>query len=146
MSINNVIFFRDCINYQAGRITEHGTTTIISEMSDNSYSTYSSQNDIDINMEDANGSPTAIDAVFIKYQGSISQYVFTPTGGVGSAFTRTVPTTVDTYEGTTTDLEVGGFTHDLYEITADTTATSVRLQFSGSNIRIYALMLLRKRR
>ena len=141
MSINNVIFFRDCINYQAGRITEHGTTTIISEMSDNSYSTYSSQNDIDINMEDANGSPTAVDAVFIKYQGNLSSYVFTPTGGTGSAFTRTVPTTVDTYEGTTTDLTVDGFEHDLYELTTDTTATSVRMQFTGTPS-IYALMLL----
>ena len=142
MALSNVIFFRDPVNYQDGRITEHGTTTVVSEMSDNSYSTYSSQNDIDINMEDANGSPTAVDAIFLKYTGDISQYVCTPSGGTGSAFTRTVPTTVDTYEGTTTDLEVDGFTHDLYELTADTTATSVRLQFSGSNIRIYALMLL----
>ena len=141
MSINNVIFFRDCINYQAGRITEHGTTTVVSEMSDNSYDTSSTVTDIDINMEDANGSPTAIDAVFIKYQGSISQYVFTPTGGTGSAFTRTVPTTVDTYEGTTTDLTVDGFEHDLYELTTDTTATSVRMEFTGTPS-IYALMLL----
>ena len=141
MSINNVIFFRDCINYQAGRITEHGTTTIISEMSDNSYSTYSSQNDIDINMEDASGSPTKIDAIFLKYTGSISQYIFTPSGGTGSAFTRTVPTTVDTYEGTTTSLEIGGFKHDLYELTTDTTATSVRMQFTGTPS-ICALMLL----
>ena len=34
MSINNVIFFRDCINYLPDRITEHGTTTVIPEMSD----------------------------------------------------------------------------------------------------------------
>ena len=142
MSINNVIFFRDCINYLPNRITEHGTTTVIPEMSDNDYSTSSDETDIDINMEDANGSPTAIDAVFIKYTGTLSSYVFTPSGGTGSAFTRTVPTTVDTYEGTTTDLTVDGFEHDLYELTTDTTATSVRLQFSGSNIRIYALMLL----
>ena len=53
MALSNVIFFRDPVNYQDGRITQHGTTTIISEMSDNSYSTYSSQNDIDINMENA---------------------------------------------------------------------------------------------
>ena len=141
MALSNVIFFRDPVNYQDGRITEHGTTTIISEMSDNSYSTYSSQNDIDINMEDANGSPTTVDAVFIKYQGNLSSYVFTPTGGAGSAFTRTVPTTIDTYEGTTTSLEIDGFTHDLYELTTDTTATSVRMQFTGTPS-IYALMLL----
>ena len=141
MSINNVIFFRDPVNYQDGRITEHGTTTVVSEMSDNDYSTSSDEADIDINMEDANGSPTAVDAVFLKYTGDISQYVFTPTGGVGSAFTRTVPTTVDTYEGTTTSLEIGGFKHDLYELTTDTTATSVRMQFTGTPS-IYALMLL----
>ena len=142
MSLDNVIFFRDPVNYQDGRITQHGTTTVVSEMSDNSYSTSSSETDIDINMENAAGGATRIDAISLRYTGDISQYVFTPTGGIGSAFTRTVPTTIDTYEGTQNSLEVDGFTHDLYEITADTTATSVRLQFSGSNIRIYALMLL----
>ena len=144
MSINNVIFFRDCINYQAGRITERGTTTVISEMSDNSYDTSSTEADIDVNMEDASGSPTKIDAIFLKYTGDISQYVFTPTGGVGSAFTRIVPTTVDTYEGTTTSLEIGGFKHDLYELTTGTTATSARMQFAGTNIGICALMLLER--
>ena len=37
---------------------------------------------------------------------------------------------------------MGGFKHDLYEITATTTAKSVRMQFTGSNLRIYALALL----
>ena len=86
MSINNVIFFRDPVNYLPERITEHGTTTVISEMSDNSYDTSSStETDIDINMEDANGSATTIDAVFLKYTGTLSSYVFTPTrwGGFG---------------------------------------------------------------
>ena len=40
------------------------------------------------------------------YRHAFRQYIFTPSGGTGSAFTRTVPTTVDTYEGTTTDLEL----------------------------------------
>ena len=141
MSINNVIFFRDCVNYQDGRITEHGTTTVVSEMSDNDYSTSSDETDIDINMEDASGSPTKIDAVFLKYQGTLSSYTFTPSGGTGTAFTRTVPTTTDTYEGTTTDLTVDTYEHDLYEIPNNTTATSVRMQFSGSP-NICALMLL----
>ena len=29
MSINNVIFFRDPVNYLPDRITQHGTTTVI---------------------------------------------------------------------------------------------------------------------
>ena len=141
MSIHNMLFFRDCVNYIPGRITRRGTSMIINSMSDNRYTTYSTETDIDIDMA-VGGAASAIDAVFVKYDGVITSYTFTPTGGVGSAFTRTVPTEVMTYEGSTTDLTVDNFKHDLHELTTDTTATSVRLQFSGSNIRIYALMLL----
>ena len=141
MSIHNVKFYKDPVNYIPGRITRHNTTVLINTMSDNSYATYSTETDIDIDMS-AQGAPTAINDVFIKYSGTLSSYTFTPSGGVGSAFTRTVPTTVETYEGTTTSLEVDGFLHDLYEITTNTTATSVRMQFTGTNLRIYALMLL----
>ena len=135
-------FYKDPVNYEAGRITRHNTTMLINTMSDNSYATYSTETDIDIDMSDTQGAPTTINDVFIKYSGTLTSYTFTPSGGVGSAFTRTVPTTVETYEGTTTSLAVDGFLHDLYEITTNTTATSVRMQFTGTNLRIYALMLL----
>ena len=39
-------------------------------------------------------------------------------------------------------LEVNGFKHDLYEVPSAVTATSVRIQFVGSNLKIYALMVL----
>ena len=142
MSLNNVVFFRNCINYLPDRITDRVTSNIVTAMSDNSYEAFSTATDIDVDMRDTAGNATQIDAISLRYTGDISQYVFTPTGGIGSAFTRTVPTTINTYEGTQTSLEVDGFKLDLYEVPTDTTATSVRLQFSGSNIRIYALMLL----
>lgn len=142
MSLHNLIFFQNPINFLPSRVTEHGTSNIITAMTDNSYETYSDDTDIDINMADAGGSPTAVDAVFLKYTGSITSYTFTPSGGVGSAFTRTVPTTTTDFNGNTVSLEVDGFLHDLYELTADVTATSVRMQFTGTNLRIYALALL----
>ena len=39
-------------------------------------------------------------------------------------------------------LEVDGFKHDLFELASEMTAESVRLQFTGTNVKIYALMLL----
>ena len=39
-------------------------------------------------------------------------------------------------------LTVDGFKHDLFELSSEMTAESVRIQFTGTNLKIYALMLL----
>ena len=120
----------------------HGTSVIVNEMTDNRYTTFSAETDIDVDMRDG-ANATAIDAIFIKYQGTLTSYTVTPTGGSGSAFTRAgVPSEVQNWEGGTVSLEVNGFKHDLYEVPSAVTATSVRIQFVGSNLKIYALMVL----
>ena len=142
MSIHNTLFFRDCINYIPGRITRHGASVIINEMSDNNYKTFSTESDINVNMRDLAGNATRITHIFAKYTGVLDQFVGTPTGGSGTAFTRQVPTEVTNFEGTTVSLEVDGYKHDLYELQTPITATDVRLQFTGTNVQICALMLL----
>ena len=140
-SLHNSLFFKDCVNYETGRVTVRGASTVIAEMTDNDYTTSSTEDDIDIDMSD-DSDPTAIDYVFVKYKGTLTSYTFTPTGGTGSAFTRTVPTTIDTYEGSAVDMEVNGWKHDLFPLSTRRTATSVRMQFTGTNLDIYALALL----
>ena len=87
-SLHNSLFFKDCVNYEGNRVEIRGTSTKISEITDNDYETYSAETDIDVNMSDAAGNPTAIDYVFIKYKGDLTEYTGTPSGGSGSAFTR----------------------------------------------------------
>ena len=142
MNLHNTLFFADCINYIPGRITRNGAPVIINQMSDNNYRTFSSENDINVNMRNIAGNATRITHIFVKYIGDLTQIVGTPSGGTGSPFTRQVPTEVTNYEGSTVSLEVDGFKHDLYELETPITATDVRLQFTGTGVEICALMLL----
>ena len=142
MSLHNTLFFRDPMSYIPGRVTRHGTSVRINTATDNSYRTFSTETDIAVNIADAIGNPTAVTHVFAKYKGDLDRYVGTPTGGSGSAFTRTVPTEVTNFEGKRVSLEVDGYKHDLFEIPSPVTATSMRLQFTGTNLEIYAFMLL----
>lgn len=141
-ALQNILFCPNALNYESGRVTEHGSATVISQMTDNDYETYADETDISIDMQDAAGDATPVDFVFIKYTGDLRIYVFTPTGGTGSAFTRIVPTTVTDFNGNTVSLEVDGFKHDLYALPTATTATSVRIQFAGTDVQVYALALL----
>ena len=81
-------------------------------------------------------------ALFVKYTGDLTSWRFTPSGGSGTDFTRTVPDEITNYAGETVSLQVDGFKHDLYLMTADQTATSVRMRFTGTNVQIVAILLL----
>ena len=143
-SLHNSLYFYECRNYNDDndRITVRGATTTVPEMVDNDYSTYSDEDDVDVNIADADGNATTVDYVFVKYKGTLTSYTVTPTGGTGSAFTRTVPTTIENFEGAEVSLEINGWKHDLFPLSSEITATSVRLQFTGTNLEVYALMLL----
>ena len=142
-SLHNTLFFRDCINYIPGRITRQGASVIVNEMSDNNYKSFSTESDINVNMRDTAGNATRITHIWAKYQGDLDRYIGTPTGGRGAAFTRRpVPTEVTNYEGSTVSLEVDGYKHDLFELETPITAADIRLQFTGTDVHIYALMLL----
>ena len=141
-SLHNSLLFKSPVNYDGDRISQRGTSTIIREMTDNNYNTFATEADIDIDMSDGAGNPTAIDYIFVKYKGELTEYRAIPTGGTGSAFTRRVPTTIQRFEGGLTDLEVNGFKHDLLTLDSRITADAVRMQFTGTDLEIYALMLL----
>lgn len=139
-SLHSTLFFAEPINYEDGRVTEHGNpTTVVSEISDNDYTTFSSHTDFDIDVRDAAGNATAFDYVFIKAKGTDITYSLTP-GGVSS---RVIPTSIDGLGGGSVSTVVNGFTHDLFPLSASVSASSVRLQITGTGLEVYAVMLLK---
>lgn len=143
-SLHNALFFRDCRNLleNGERITEHGNASnILRAASDNDLTTFTTETDIDIDISDGT-SPTRVDAVLLISTG-VDTHAGTPTGGTGTGWTaRTVPSTVSNWEGNTVSTVVDGLQRDLYFLPNHFTATSVRIQFTGANARIYEVYCL----
>lgn len=122
-------------------MTVRGGTTVIPEVSDNDFLTYSGVRDMDINISE-NGAATRVDAFFLKSK-NVTRHTGTPSGGSGSGWSnRNVLATVKNFKKKTVNTTVDGFQHDLYLLSSSFTATSVRLRFQGRGIQIYELMLL----
>ena len=142
MGLHDTVLCKPPLNYLPGRITVRSSSTIVTEMSDNKYTTFSTETDVDIDTSDADGNATRIDTLALKLK-NVDSYSFTPTGGSGSGFSnRAIPTKYTTRDGRTQSAVVNGFQHDIYFLPTHVTATEVRLQFSGTNIEVYAAMLL----
>lgn len=142
-SLNNTLIFKECLHTleHRSRVTEHSTSNVIEAVGDNDYSTFSDIRDYNINIADGS-EPSRVDAVFVKSKG-VTRYNGIPTGGSGTGWTqRQIRETIVNYEGDAVDTTVDGFQHDLFLLPSHFTATSVRLQFTGSNIEIYEIMLL----
>ena len=143
MTLHSSLFFKSPQNYIPGRVQEHGTTNLVTEMTDNDYRTFSDQTHIDINITDAQGNPTTITHIFAKLKGQNIAYGLVPIGGTGTGFTgRQIPVTVRNYEGSEVRTIVSGFQHELYELPSPITATNVEMEFTGTDVQIHALMLL----
>ena len=144
-SVHNAMLFKSARNYPINgvpRVTERGATTLIYEMTDNDFHTFSAENDVDIAISDAANNATRVDAVYVISTG-VTASTGTPTGGTGTGWTsRATPTDVTSYGGATISTEVNGLTHDFYLLPTEFTATSVRLRFSGSSPQIYQILFL----
>ena len=143
-STHNILIFKASRHFfpdYGERVTVRGATTLIPEVSDNDFLTYSGVRDMDINISES-GNPTRVDAFYLISK-NVTRHTGTPTGGSGSGWSnRDVPDTVENYQGGAVDTTVDGFQHDLFLLPTHFTATSVRLRFQGSGIQIYELMLL----
>ena len=143
-SPHNALFFKECVNYIGGgvRVKKHGNPSqIIRSVADNDYGTFSQEKDYTVDIS-RNGAATRVDAFFVKCKG-VSRHSGTPSGGSGSGWTHvTVPATVRNYEGRSVSTTVAGFQHHLLLLDSHFTAKTVRLQFQGSGVRIYEVMLL----
>ena len=143
-SLHNTLIFKACRHFSRDygvRATVRGGTTLIPEVSDNDFRTYSGVRDMDINISE-NGEATRVDAFFLISK-NVTRHSGTPTGGSGSGWrNRAVPETVENYQGDAVDTIIDGFQYDLFLLPSHFTATSVRLRFNGTGIQIYELMLL----
>lgn len=143
-SLHNTLLFTYPRNYRddVDRVTKRGDTSVlIPQVVDNDYTTFTTEKDIDINIAEGS-SPTRVDAVLIKGTG-ITAHSGTPSGGSGSGWSnRSIPGTIDNYNGVEVSTTVHDFQHDLYLLPNHFTATSVRLRLTGTNARLYAVMLL----
>ena len=143
-SLHNTFIFRDCVNYRnnGGRVAEHGNASnIIRAVADNDRETFSTETDyaVDIAVDSA---PTRVDAFYLVSKG-VDTHAGTPTGGTGTGWTaRTVPASVDNIRGESVSTVVDGLQYDLFLLDTHFTAESVRLQFTGTGIEIYEVMLL----
>lgn len=137
-------FFDYPLNYGGGR-------SQYKAVADNDYNTFTSQASMLLNIDTAgDGSGTARDFtdIFIKCSG-VSSYTaaFTNPENITSPAARTLPATVTNDSGDEVSTTVDGYQHDLHnlwtdESTAKPKAKSITLTFTGSNIRIYNVLVL----
>ena len=143
-SLHNALFFKECVNYfdDGARVSVHGNPSeLVRAVADNNYKTFTREKDLVINIA-VGGNPTRVDAILVKGKG-ITRHSGTPTGGSGSGWTDVdLPSTVKNWEGTDINTTVLGFQHHLLLMDQHFTATSVRVQFEGTNVDIYEILLL----
>ena len=143
-SLYNTFIFRDCVNYRnnGGRVAEHGNASnVIRAVADNDRETFSTETDYDVDIE-VDSEATRVDAFYLVSKG-VDTHAGTPTGGTGTGWTaRTVPASVDNIRGESVSTVVDGLQYDLFLLDTHFTATSVRLQFTGTGVEIYEVMLL----
>ena len=139
-------FFLPALNYGGGR-------SQYKAVADNDYATYTDQTSMLLHIDTAgDGAGTARDFtdIFLKCSG-VASYAAAFTDGVNipspSPFPRTLPATVTNDSGDTVKTTIDGYQHDLHslwgdESTAKPRAKSITLTFTGSNVRIYEVMIL----
>ena len=143
-SLHNTFIFRDCVNYRnnGGRVAEHGNASnVIRAVADNDRETFSTETDYAVDIA-VDSLPTRVDAFYLVSKG-VDTHAGTPTGGTGTGWTaRTVPASVDNIRGESVSTVVDGLQYDLFLLDTHFTAESVRLQFTGTGVEIYEVMLL----
>ena len=97
---------------------------------------------------DGTGPARAFTDIFVKCTG-VTAYdaAFTNPANITSPKTRTLPATVTNDSGDSVETTVDGYQHDLHnlwtdESTAKPKAKAVTLTFTGTNVRIYEVMVL----
>ena len=118
--------------------------TTPSEAGDNDYSTWTTQTTITCDIRDDASNAQAFETIFVKGSGIDSYAVAVDGSNLG---TRTVPDAIqveDAYpEIDDISITRDGWQHDMIEI-SEQTGSSVVLTFSGTNIRINEVLILRK--
>ena len=139
-------FFDYPLNYGSGR-------SQYAEIADNDYLTFTTQTSMLLNIDttgDGSGAAREVTDIFVKGTG-IRSYAaaFTDPAHIVSPAARTLPSTVTNDSGDTVSISVDGYQNDLHNLWTDETqpkpkAKSVTLTFTGTNIRVYEVMILNR--
>ena len=62
-SLSNTLLCKPPIHYEDDRVEIRSTSTPVPEMIDNDYLTHSTEDDVDVNVADADGNATKIDLI-----------------------------------------------------------------------------------
>lgn len=137
-------FFDYPLNYGGGRSQYR-------VVADNDYNTFSSETSMLLHIDtagDGSGDARAFTDIFIKCAG-VSSYTAALTNpeNITSPATRTLPATVKNDSGDEVSTTVDGYQNDLHNLWGDEAeakpkAKSITLTFTGSNIRIYNVLVL----
>ena len=145
VSLHNAILFKYPANYNEAndRVTVRGATTIVSEMANNEYTTYSDEDDVDVDIADASGNPTAVwmpcssSVLVLIHIEAIRRGAMARVGQHGRYRIRSITSQVLRLKRRST----ASNTICSYSI-RHSPRQSVRLRFTGSDIKVYAVMLL----
>ena len=137
-------FFDYPLNYGPGRSQYR-------EVADNDYNTFTPQTSFLLNIDtagDGSGEAREFTDIFVKVRG-IASYAaaFTNPENITSPAAHTLPPTVKNDSRDEVSTIVDGYQHDLYSLWTDENtskpqAKSITLTFTGSNVRIYEVMVL----
>ena len=119
-------------------------TTTPSAAGDNDYSTWATDTEVTLDIRDDDGSDQTFDTIFVKCSG-VDSYVVSVDGT--DLDTRTVPDAIvieNAYpEIDDVSITRDGWQHDLIEI-SEQTGSSVVLTFTGTDVRVNEVLILRK--
>ena len=139
-------FFASPLNYGSGR-------SQYAEVADNNYETATTHASMLLHIDtagDGTGPARAFTDIFVKCTGVTDlEAAFTNPANITSPKTRTLPATVTNDSGDSVETTVDGYQHDLHSLWTDESAAkpeakSVTLTFTGTNVRIYEVMLLNR--
>ena len=124
---------------------ERNRKTTPEEAGDNDRSTWTTKNTIICDINDKNGDPTGFDHIFVQCSG-VTSYVVS-LDGVEQG-TRTLPLEIEVTEAYPTIDNVAilrnGWQNDLLALDTGLSGSSITLVFTGSNIKINEVLILKK--
>ena len=124
---------------------ERNHTTTPSEAGDNDRSTSTTETTVECEIDDADGNDTEFDSVFVRCSGADSYNLSVDGTAQG---TRTLPTEIQVAgaEPAIDDVSItrDGWQHDLLALETALTGASVTLTFTGTDIKINEVLILKK--
>ena len=124
---------------------EQNLKTTPTEAGDNDHGTWTTKSTIVCDIRDEAGDSSDFDHIFVRCSGATSYTIFLDNASQG---TRVLPSTIQVTDAfpDVDDVAIlrAGWQHDLLALRDELSGSSIRLVFTGSNIRISEILILKK--